>query len=220
LIGLAMGYALLYFSPGQSLRYGGLVTQQSLLQRIFSRSPQDSLRIVRTFAVAVACTAPWWIVAWWARRHRASTVMDRRLALAMFVTGGLMALTLFGSPKYGPRLYFAPTALAILAAAIWIRPALDLRGGPRLLMLMAAVAMSGYGFTKLVVTYSTVGDEFLHRMTLLQRGVAGTQVVVPPYSAPPSRWFLGDDLTAAGLREWIAGELKLSSIAVEKPTTR
>jgi Family of unknown function (DUF6056) len=213
LVGLALGYVALYLAPGHAFRYGGVATQQGLLERVLSRPAGESWRVVRTFLVPAACTFPWWALAFWVRRRSpgADAPSERRVAVAAFAAGCAMAITLLGSPKYGPRLYFAPVSLAVVAALIWARPAFAQRT-PRALLLAGSLAISSWGFARLVSTYHRAHGEFAQRMALLTHATAGTRVLVPPYSLPASRWFLGEDLVAPELRATIAAELHLDGI--------
>jgi hypothetical protein len=212
LLGLALGYLALYFAPGHAFRYGGVAAQQSVLQRVLTRPAAESLRVLWMFVWPVTWTLPWWAVAAWARRRDGGGArLERGVAAAAFVTGGVMAMTLLGSPKYGPRLYFAPMSMAVVAALLWARPAFSQRG-PRALLGAASLAITCVGFARLLTTYHRADREFAQRMTLLTHAAPGTRVVVPRYSIPPSRWFLGEDLVAPELRATIAAELKLAGV--------
>lgn len=214
ILGLVAGYLLLYFAPGQAFRYNGLAAQQTLLQRIFSRSAHDSFRIVYVLLISIAGLAPWALVSFVACRlqRRKPGAIELRVSIAALLTGLLMVLTLYGSPKWGPRLYFASTAMSILAVSIWVRTALASGWARRLLVALSAIA-SLYAYVALLRTYATVHREFEARMALLDRS-RGVALEVPRYSQPQSRWFLGDDFRAEPLRLWISQELGISSLTL------
>jgi Family of unknown function (DUF6056) len=231
-LGLLAGYLLLYFAPGQAFRYNGLAAQQTLLQRIFSRSAHDSFRIVYTLLISLAGLAPWALVSLVTarvRRHRPAPV-DLRISAAALITGALMVLTLFGSPKWGPRLYFASTSMFILAVSIWVRVALSTPWARRLLVALSLGA-SLYAYVVLLRTYATANREFEARMAMLDRSsgrsggsslrsvsrAVGVAVEVPRYSQSQSRWFLGDDFRAERLRQWVANELGIPSLTLGPP---
>lgn len=214
LIGLILGYLILFFAPGQGVRYDGLGAQQSVLERLISRSAADSLSIAVPFLIVLASTAPWWLLAEVSRRRDPAALppLERRLALVALATGALMVLTLYGSPKWGKRLFFAPSSMLIIAVAMWARPALAMPRARRALIALSAAAAL-YGGVCLLRAYRTLGREFAQRMALLDAG-AGGAVVLPRYTVPQSRWFLGEDLRAEALRTRIAGELGLTSLGL------
>jgi hypothetical protein len=216
-LGLIAGYLLLYFAPGQAFRYNGLAAQQTLLQRIFHRSAHDSFRIFSIFLRAMVGLAPWAIVSavtcW--RQRRKPSALELRSSAAALVIGTLMVLTLYGSPKWGPRLYFASTAMLIVAIGVWMNCALANRSARRLLGALSLGA-SLYAYVTLLRTYSTAHREFEARMALLERS-AGIPLEVPRYSQPQSRWFLGDDFRAPPLRASIAHELGIPSLTLGPP---
>jgi hypothetical protein len=216
-LGLIAGYLLLYFAPGQALRYNGLALQQTLLQRIFTRSAHDSFRIFYMFLVSLLCIAPWVVASIVTCRlqRRKPGAFELRISAAALVTGALMVLTLYGSPKWGPRLYFASTAMLIVAAAIWVRVALASHWSRRLLIALSLGA-SIYVYVALLRTYATAHREFEARMALLVRS-AGSALEVPRYSQPPSRWFLGDDFRAESLRGRVAHEFGIPSLTLAPP---
>jgi hypothetical protein len=210
--GLVAGYLLLYFAPGQSIRYGGQGAQLSLMGRVLARSPLESLLLPLPLAIAAASLAPWGLLAAWARRRRPTALpaAERGLALVVLGTAALMVLALYGSPRVGKRLFFAPSSLLLVAVAVWLRPALQVqRARHALLALSTAAAL--YGAVSLLRTYRVLAGEFEERMRLLDGGV-GRDVVVPRYTEPQSRWFFGDDLRAAPLRGLIAEQLGLRSL--------
>lgn len=214
LLGLTLGYLALYFAPGQSIRYNGLAGQQSVVERILSRSGHDSFRIAYIFLLALVGVAPWLLVAAGSAlrgRWRLST-LELGLSVAAAVTGALMVVTLFGSPKSGPRLYYAPAAMLVVAVLIWLPRAMA-RPLARRLLLGVTLAASLYAYGSLLLTYATVGREFRERMALLDRS-RGAAVEVPRYSRPQSRWFLGDDFRAPALCAWIAHELGIPALTL------
>lgn len=210
--GLVVGYLLLFFAPGQSLRYSGLGAQQGLLERVLSRPWHESLLLPLPLLIAVASATPWWLLAEKARRRLPARLPRRELlvALALLGAAALMVLALYASPKHGKRLFFAPSSLFVVAVAMWLRPALAWPAARRTLVALSAAAAL-YAGARLLGTYRVLHREFTARMALLDGG-AGKDVVVPRYTEPQSRWFFGDDLRAGPLRERLVNELALGSL--------
>jgi Family of unknown function (DUF6056) len=218
LLGLALGYVALYAAPGQAVRYAGLAQQHSLWHRVVARPPLETLEIIGIFALAAACTTPWWWLAARARRRRQHgwSVDERRATTAWLGAAAAMTATLLASPKFGPRLYFAPVALLVVAAMSYLAPTLAWRDSRRAPVALAAVALVVCG-AALLHAYAAAGPEGRHRVAVLHAAPPHSAVRLAPLSTPRSRWFLGDDMVVDSLRVWLAGALELSSIELTRP---
>lgn len=139
----------------------------------------------------------------------------RRAALLWIALGAAIALTLLLSPKQGDRLLFAALAFASLGAAA-ILDALA-AGWPRLrtAIAIAALGACGFGAARSIAIAAQVAAETSRREATLAAAAPGTIVAVPPLSAPPSRWFVGDDLTSDSLRHHVAQIYGLAAIDLE-----
>src|SRR5213078_1533289 len=93
-IGAVVGFAAIFFAPGQGERYEGLATKVSLVGRLLQRGVTSNLDIYRDFVIG---TAP---------------------VLAL-IAATLITATVFVSPKLGPRFYLHSCAL-VLAAFVGI----------------------------------------------------------------------------------------------------
>lgn len=192
LVGAIAGAALLYFAPGQNLRYEGLATQQSLVERIASRGA-DNLDII-TLLGRYLRPLVWWglLAAACAVVMRAAPRRIPRITWVFAATALAITLTLLASPKQGGRLYLASVALSCAAAtaivssqvhALWSR-----------LVAWALVALFAIrAGVNLVGVYAAVGPEGHDRLAKIRSAPPGSALTVAPYSRPRSRWFMGDD---------------------------
>jgi hypothetical protein len=225
-LGLFLGYAALYFAPGQHERYGGTAAGTTPLGSLADRGLEGGytafarlfvhaqLAPLLAFAVIV-------VAAWRARRRgEAAPGLDRDRALAI---AGLVAWasaitgTLLLSPLIGERMYFAPAVLLIVACVIAIDA---FAAGDR------AVARAAGGIAAAVLAVHAVvfvrvqleaHDDAADRYARLERAAPGSIAVVPPFHrVPRSRWFWGDDFVYASLREYVAHEVfGLGGIEIE-----
>lgn len=213
LVGLVAGGIALYVAPGQSVRYNGLATQQSILGRIAGRGAVGNLKV---FGGAVWFL--WPMLAWGAlgalageggqgERSRARAIAER-VAIG---TAALSVATLLASPKQGERLYFASTALVCLALGSWLVPRLVVPRARAVAWAFAGAALAFAGW-RCVHVYRIVGAEYAARIAALEHAPRGSTVTVPAYTVRMSRWFLGDDFTVASHRQAIAAQYGLGAI--------
>ena len=211
LVGLAIGYLLLFFAPGQNERYSGLMADTSIADLLFGRG----LTHVRTLGVFLLCAAALlpWLIAARLRPGERVRGLDRWTIAALLAAGALMTLALLASPKQGWRLYFAPLCLWIAASAMWIR----LRVKSRDLVRLAAVSVV------LLAVHLAVLLHVQHRVHAasevredrLAAAPPGSQVVVPRFAYGKSPWCIGDDLLEPKRRQVLAQRLGLRAIELE-----
>ena len=152
----------------------------------------------------------------------------------MLALGGLVsALTLLASPKLGPRLYFASVALIAAGLVGWLvdrlreAPVAPATGraawwpgrwidawAARGCAIVAAGVLA-YVEIRLVAIHRVVGPLGAIRAERIEHAPAGAAVTVPRYPYPRSRYFLGDDLLDPGVRDVLAREFHLGSVALE-----
>jgi hypothetical protein len=233
LVGIVVGYPMLFFAPGQSLRYGGLATKASPLETIADRGVDGTVQIIIDFftetMLGVVFLLVAALVAYNAERRRrlagapaeSSLRIERAHLVTMLpflVAAALIVLTLFASPVVGERTFFAPAALCVCAFLI-VLDVLLCEPAARRTVAWLAGALFAWHAVGLVLVYPKAKAENEQRMAIVRAASAKGVAYVPPYSAfGRSRLFLGDDFTYASLREYVAHEVfGKSGIEYTKP---
>ncbi|HET9625499.1 MAG TPA: DUF6056 family protein [Kofleriaceae bacterium] len=216
LVGLYVGYPMLFFAPGQALRYAGIATRNTPVRMLKDRGFTGCLDIVLDFVGesqigldVFAGIVVLYLIA--VRRRGAALVRPARATVAavigLVLAAGLIVATQFASPTVGERLFFAPAVLVVLACALLVEPMLE---EPRLRRAVA-IAFSivfAWHAVRFVGVYWLVKRDNDARIAVLRAARPGTVAVVPPYKAwKRTRWFWGDDFQYASLREYVANEV-------------
>jgi hypothetical protein len=222
LIGFATGALMLFYAPGQEIRYSGLATQQSTFERIVERGAWANGRILFLFVLYLVPLVLWLSLGVIARVRKSAEPQPREQRFAQLGLAALAAvivLTLLASPKQGDRLYFASICLACSAAASWVVSSVGRI--ERYVVIAMTVLAIGYVGVRLAVTYQRAGAEFGERIAAIQHGAPGSTVKVAPYSQTKSRYLLGDDFEVATLRAAVAYAYGLAAIDLDhrEPTT-
>jgi hypothetical protein len=223
-IGMLVGSLLLFYAPGQELRYEGLAAKQSTLDLIVERGFDGNAKIIFALPLFLTPLILWFIPGGIMRmRHGESTRARTQInaELMACVMSGVILLTLLASPKWGERLYFAPTCLMCAAAASWFCARLG-KVARYYAIALAAVAIAFVSY-RLLVAYHTIHREYVARMNVITHAAPGTTVRLPPYTQGRSRYVLGDDLLIdGGPRQNLVFGYKLTAIEIEgqrEPTT-
>ncbi len=212
-IGAIAGLLALIYAPGQALRYSGLASQQSIIERILDRDLRSNARILYKTAIILEPALLWFALGVVGRLRKTGEGQTRTRAmteLVLVTTAVLIVFTLLASPKQGDRLYFAPICLICAALAGWVVARLGRL--ERIVAVGMAVVSIGYVGFRLISTFHTIGTEFAARMAVIEHGAPGSVVTVPQYSLGKSRYMLGDDFTVDGLRANVAVEYHLGGI--------
>lgn len=213
-LGVIVGYALLFFAPGQSQRYEGLAEKYTVVQQIIVRGVSGNLDIFQglLYAVAPMLVIVLAMVATGSlarrtdngpevRQHQRAALLTllATLAAALLITATVMA-----SPKLGPRFYMH-AMLAVLAGVMAIAHAyLDSRRSFAPFVALAVIA-SSYAVARTVPSYTGYKRDADNRLVEL----AGT----PPHGVytadawdqvAETWWFLGDDFRDQKKREMVA----------------
>jgi hypothetical protein len=219
LVGVLAGAALLFLAPGQNLRYEGLATQQSLVERITARGAGNLdiftllLRYLRPLAIWLGLAALCAFVGGAPRRIP-------RIAWLLAATALVITLTLLASPKQGPRLYLASVAFVGAAVATIVHAQLE-RSWHRALAWGLAAVLAGRIAIKLVMVYASVGPEAHERLEQILTAKPGSTLELAPYSQPRSRWFMGDDFLYPKWRDFVGegfGIVKIQLTGAVQPT--
>ena len=221
--GAIVGFAGLFFAPGQGQRYDNLAERATMLGRVLHRGIGGNLDLLRDLLEAAGplllLAAVLAIVA---LRLDADADAERRAAVRRafgFVGGAMLvaliiAVTLFVSPKQGPRFHIAGMAL-LLAALLGVADlVLDT---PRRLAPLVAVAVfaSGYAAFRTVPLYHRVSRESDARIAALEHAPRGSVFTADAFDQiDPSWWFLGDDFRDVRKREMVRTYFGLSAVVL------
>jgi hypothetical protein len=220
-VGVIVGGALLFFAPGQSIRYNGVATQQSIPMRIVDRGLVGNVKIFGIPILFLLATLPWVAIAAVAarRRHGWNTVSRARTvaAYAGFATAFVIVATLLASPKQGLRLDFAPISLCVAGIVSLIAPQLDTVRARLPAWILSGALLGAIGLT-LVIEYRQLGAEYDARYEAIASAPKGSTVTVTRYSAPGLPFFVGEDFQSAPARARIAKAFKLAAIELDDGT--
>jgi len=210
-LGLYIGYPMLFFAPGQTMRYAGMAVKNTPFHLLAARGPDGLFEITLDFIGEMQIGIDLILIALLLAYRRLSP-MPRPQLIAFFVliaaAGGMVA-TLFASPTVGERLFFAPAVLftgALLLVIDWL--CAD-RMAQRFLMISCAILFAYQAF-RMLVTLEEGYELNQTRLAILRGAPANTIAKVPAYSGDRwkrTRWWWGDDFQYASLREYVANEV-------------
>jgi hypothetical protein len=216
--GLICGATALFVAPGQSLRYEGLATKASLIERVIDRGVAGNAEVV---FLAVLYSAPLLVWAGLAlvarRRDRPPPQSSARMIVTLAGAAAALATTmiLLASPKTGHRLYFAPVMLVVTVTAGWVHGQMTSSRWARSVLAAAAAAIILYFAFACVPRYRTLDREFNARMGLIEHAAPGSTLQLPMYSVEASRWSTGDDLLRPRVRARFAEKYGLEAVTLE-----
>lgn len=217
-IGAGAGFAAIFFAPGQSSRYDGLATKVSLLGRLIQRGFTGNLDILRDWVLACAPVLGLamiaLVVARRGLRSGTASALDEPLRLFGFAlaAGTLIAITIFVSPKLGPRFYLFGGAL-VLAGLIAIADC-ALATPRRLAPLIAlAVAASAFAAARSLPLYLRLSEQSRERLAALAAAPRGSVFTADSFEqVDDTWWFLGDDFRDIKKRELVASYFGLGGV--------
>jgi Family of unknown function (DUF6056) len=218
------GFAIIFFAPGQSQRYEGLAEHYSAVQQILVRGITGNVDIFTNFLEAaapllllmVAAIAIGMITEARPEAELVEVRAQQRSALAFaglaLLAGSLITITVFASPKLGPRFYLHAMAL-LLGGVLGI--ALTFLNRPRAFVPFVAIAIiaSVYAGARTIPLYTHLAGASDRRLAELEatprRGVytanAWQQVM-------ESWWTLGDDARDQKKQEMMATYFDLDRV--------
>jgi Family of unknown function (DUF6056) len=233
-LGAIVGFAAIFFAPGQESRYEGLATKVSLVGRLFQRGITSNLDIFRDWVVACAPVLGLAMIALvLARRDpraadaAASSTPDGAgpaesrapsLAAALgwmglaLAVGTVITATVFVSPKLGPRFYLHGCAL-VLAGFLAIADR-TLTTRRRLApFVVLAVAASVYAGVRSLPLHLRLADQSADRLAALARAPRGSVFTAESFEqVDDTWWFLGDDFRDVKKRDLIATYFDLRGV--------
>ncbi len=213
-LGAIVGFAAIFFAPGQGERYDNLATKVSLLGRLAQRGITNNLDIFRDWVIACAPLLGLLAIVLIIARDDDPAPRRGRMVLLQWalIAGSLIAATVFVSPKLGPRFYLHGSVL-VLAAFVGICDVV-LTTKQRLAPFVAlAVAASVYAGARTIPLYLRVHDQSDERVAALVASQPGTVFTADSYEqVEDSWWFLGDDFRDSLKRDLIATYFDLKGV--------
>ena len=217
MVGLYIGYPMLIFAPGESVRYGGLATVATPTALLAARGVAGCFAIVRYFVgearlgiIVFAAAVVRYLVTPLLHGERVQALPRRVLATAgaLVAAAGAIVATLFVSPVASDRVFFASGVLLATAFAV-VAEHLFAERIVRRLVTAACVVVVGYHAVRFVASIDELKAENDERLAILETAPPGSDVVVPSYrDGARSRWELGDDFRVSPwLRDYVAAEL-------------
>jgi hypothetical protein len=210
--GAIAGFAALFFAPGQGERYEGLAQKAGMWGRVVQHGIEGNLDILRNVVVygapVLMLLALVLIVAINDRDKLREPLRFIGLALA---AATLIAMTIFVSPKLGPRFYYVSMAL-LLAGLVGV---IDAVLTPRQLapFVVLAVIASGYAAYRTVPLYAKLDRQGAARIAALEAHPRGTVFIADAFAQVDEDWWsLGDDFRDAKKRELVATYFDLAGV--------
>jgi hypothetical protein len=223
-IGLFVGYPMLFFAPGQKLRYAGIATRNTPLYLLQARGPDGLFEVLLDFVAEAQIGVTLVLVALLlALRNKGKQLaaLDRKRVLTLvglIAAAGAIVVTLFASPTIGERLFFAPAVLFVGALMVLVEWLWSDRSARK--WLIATMTIAGvYQGARMVQVLSEGYAQNEARMEMLRKAPPNSVVKVPPYGLwKRSRYWWGDDFQYASLREYTANEVyDLKGIEYDRP---
>ncbi|MFT3694680.1 MAG: DUF6056 family protein [Kofleriaceae bacterium] len=221
-LGLYIGYPMLFLAPGQHLRYAGMATKNSPVKLLVERGVTGTGGIVMDFVAETQFAVDLVVLAMLAMtRGKVLGAFGTARTWAMIgliVAAGGMVCTQWASPTVGERLFLAPAVL-FASALVLVIDWLWTDRFARTCVVIVAGALFAFHVVKMVDTYADGYAENQRRMDQLAAAPSNTKVVIAPYALwKRSRWWWGDDLQYASLREYVANEVyDLNGIEYDRP---
>lgn len=227
MIGLYIGYPMLFFAPGQTMRYGGLATRETPTKLLADRGLTGCFGILREFLyesrlgilVVAAALVAYLFTIYRCERIAVPPRNDLIGAGVLVAAATTIVITLFASPTASDRVFYASGVLLVAAFAICARFLFE-EQIVRRFVIGACIVVFGYHVVRFVETGASVKAETDERLAILGAAAPGSVVAVPSYEyAQRSHWHLGDDFAIyPWLRDYVGGELfDLSRIDLDQP---
>lgn len=218
--GSIAGFALIFFAPGQGHRYNDLAQKVTLWGRLMNRGVSGNLGLVYDWIVAMAPVLVVMVViaavglvreAGYAEQRERRRWAER--AIVMALAGGLLVtMTLFVSPKLGPRFFIVPMML-LVAACVAMADAVLVEERDFAPFVAVAVIASIYAIGHTVPLYGRLAKQSDARLAQLEKAPRGSVVTLESWEQiEDSWWFFGDDAKAPNKRELIAKYFDLAAV--------
>lgn len=208
-LGVALGYAALFWAPSQLVRYDGL-GREPLTRWVLERGWGN----VTLLALGLAPLVPGLIA--WAVTREVPRPRQRRWLVGFFLlVSALICATLLFSPKVGLRLFWPATVLQVIAMVLWFGPLLLAPRVHRWTIRVCTLVIVGHAVV-LALVYAERGAAQAERLQRLRAG-RGTEVVLPCYQPRSQHWLVADDAARPRTQQIWRDEFGVSSVRVEGP---
>lgn len=215
--GAIVGFAAIFFAPGQGERYDGLATKVGFVGRLIQRGVTNNLDIFNGFIAGAAPVLALLVIllAIGARdEDRESQRVPLRLIGWALVAGSLITATMFVSPKLGPRFYLHSCAL-LLAGLIAVADVVLISTRRLVPFVALAIAASVYAGVRTIPLYQRLHAGSEARMAALAASTPGAVVTADSFDqVEESWWFLGDDFRYGNKLEMVARYFGLRHIVL------
>jgi hypothetical protein len=135
-----------------------------------------------------------------------------RVIVVALIMGSMIAVTMFVSPKLGPRFYLVPCMLLLAGLVALIDATITTSRGLAPLVALA-VAASVYAAAHSIPLYDRLAKQSDHRLAVLEASTPGQVLTVEAFEQlDDTWWYLGDDFRAQNKRDMIAAYFGLSSV--------
>ncbi len=224
-LGTLIGFAVIFFAPGQSSRYDEFLREKlTLTQQILVRGIAGNLEILKgmLFAAAPLLTLLLAVMAvGMLSENRTDAALPevrqrQRRAFAIIAVGLLASIlitcTVFASPKLGPRFYMHPVLL-LLAGMLGVTHSYLHRARAYAPFVVLAVIASIYAGFRTIPMYTRLHrDSELRLAELAAAAPGGFYTANALEQVPESWWFLGDDFRDQKKRELVASYFGLNRV--------
>lgn len=223
--GMLVGYMLVFFAPGQSQRYEGLAERYTVVQQILVRGLRGNIDIyidllegiapmlVMTLAIIAVGTIG-------ERRAEgeelvAGRVEQRRALMALIIAllaASLITVTVFASPKLGPRFYMH-SGFFVLAAVLGLARSFLHREASFRPFVVFAVLASIYAGLRTIPMYTRMSRDSDTRLAELAALPPGGKYTAKAWEQIAENWWtLGDDMRDQKKQEMVAKYFALDRV--------
>lgn len=202
-VGAVVGFLALFFAPGQGERYEGLAQKAGLFDRLMQHGLRGNLDILGDLVRFGAPLLLILVIAMMVAKNREVLRAPLRFVALALVAGTLVAMTIFVSPKLGPRFYYVSMAL-LLAGVIAVLEA-GLSSRQLVPFVVLSVLASSYAAYRTIPLYKKLDAQSTARMAALEAQPAGTVFIANAFKQVEDDWWtLGDDFRDTRKRELVA----------------
>ncbi len=213
--GVVIGFAMIFFAPGQGERYDGLAAKVSLVGRLLQRGVTSNLDIFGNFMIATVPVLSLIVIVLAIGANDPDRDAQRsplRLLGWTLLAGSLVTATVFVSPKLGPRFYLHSCAL-LLACFIGMADAVLTTTRRLVPFVLLAVAASVYAGVRTIPLFLRLHEASDERLAALAAARPGSVFTADSYDqVEDSWWFLGDDFRDIKKRELITTYFGLKDV--------